>query len=47
MEQNEGNEFIEFSLIAVLVSVGVALMLNGASQQITNMWNMVAAFVIK
>ena len=47
MEQNEGNVFVEYSLITVLISVGVALMLNGASQQITNIWNMIAAFVIK
>ena len=47
MEQNEGNVFVEYSLITVLISVGVALMLNGASQQITNIWNMIAAFVLK
>jgi Flp pilus assembly pilin Flp len=47
MEQNEGRELVEYSLIAVLVSVGVALMLNGASQQIANIWNTIAAFVIK
>jgi Flp pilus assembly pilin Flp len=47
MEHNEGRELVEYALIAVLVSLGVALMLNGAGEQIGNIWNAVASFVIK
>ena len=47
MEHNEGRELVEYALIAVLVSLGVALMLNGAGEQIGNIWNAVASFVIR
>ena len=47
MEHNEGRELVEYSLIAVLVSVGFALMLNGAGQQIANTWNTIASFILR
>lgn len=47
MEQNEGRELVEYALIAVLVSVGVTLMLSGAGDQIANIWNAVANFVLR
>ena len=47
MEQNEGRELVEYALIAVLVSLGVALMLNGVGEQIGYIWNVVAKFVIE
>jgi Flp pilus assembly pilin Flp len=46
MEHNEGRELVEYALIAVLVSVAVALMLNGAGDKIANIWNVVANFVL-
>jgi Flp pilus assembly pilin Flp len=46
MERNEGRELVEYAMIAVLVAVGVTLMLNGAGQQIANLWNSVAQFVL-
>jgi Flp pilus assembly pilin Flp len=47
MEHNEGRELVEYALIAVLVSLGVTLMLSGASSQIGNIWNAVANFVLQ
>jgi Flp pilus assembly pilin Flp len=47
MEHNEGRELVEYALIAVLVSLGVTLMLSGASNQIGNIWNAVANFVLQ
>jgi Flp pilus assembly pilin Flp len=47
MEHNEGRELVEYALIAVLVAVGVTLMLSGAGDQIANLWNGVASFVIR
>lgn len=47
MEHNEGRELVEYALIAVLVSLGVTLMLSGASDQIGNIWNAVANFVLQ
>lgn len=47
MEHNEGRELVEYALIAVLVSLGVTLMLSGASDQIASIWNVVAGFVLK
>lgn len=46
MEHNEGRELVEYALIAVLVSLGVTLMLSGAGDQIANIWNAVANFVL-
>ena len=46
MEHNEGRELVEYALIAVLVSLGVTLMLSGAGDQIANIWNIVANFVL-
>jgi Flp pilus assembly pilin Flp len=46
MEHNEGRELVEYALIAVLVSLGITLMLNGAGDQIANIWNLVASFVL-
>ena len=46
MEHNEGRELVEYALIAVLVSLGVTLMLSGAGDQIANIWNTVAHFVL-
>ena len=46
MEHNEGRELVEYALIAVLVSLGVTLMLSGAGDQIANIWNVVANFVL-
>ncbi|MCB0189830.1 MAG: Flp family type IVb pilin [Caldilineaceae bacterium] len=46
MEHNEGRELVEYALIAVLVSLGVTLMLSGAGDQIANIWNTVASFVL-
>lgn len=47
MEHNEGRELVEYALIAVLVSLGVTLMLSGAGEQIANIWNTVAHFVLR
>ncbi len=47
MEHNEGRELVEYALIAALVSLGVTLMLNGAGDQIANIWNTVANFVLQ
>jgi Flp pilus assembly pilin Flp len=46
MEHNEGRELVEYALIAVLVSLGITLMLNGAGDQIASIWNLVASFVL-
>ena len=46
MEHNEGRELVEYALIAALVAVGVTLMLNGVGDQIGNLWNAVASYVI-
>jgi Flp pilus assembly pilin Flp len=47
MEPNEGRELVEYALIAVLVALGVTLMLSGVGDQIVNIWNAVAGFVLK
>jgi Flp pilus assembly pilin Flp len=46
MEHDEGRELVEYALIAILVSLVVALMLNGAGDTISNIWNTVANFVL-
>jgi Flp pilus assembly pilin Flp len=46
MEHTEGRELVEYALIAVLVALGVTLMLSGAGDQIANIWNAVANFVL-
>jgi Flp pilus assembly pilin Flp len=46
MERNEGRELVEYAMIAALVAVGVSLMLNGTGQQIADLWNAVAQFVL-
>jgi Flp pilus assembly pilin Flp len=46
MDHNEGRELVEYALIAVLVSLGVALMLGGVGDQIAHIWNTVANFVL-
>jgi Flp pilus assembly pilin Flp len=47
MEPNEGRELVEYALIAVLVALGVTLILSGVGDQIANIWNAVAGFVLK
>ncbi|MCC6455768.1 MAG: Flp family type IVb pilin [Caldilineaceae bacterium] len=46
MEHDEGRELVEYALIAILVSLVVALMLNGAGDTISSIWNTVANFVL-
>lgn len=46
MNHNEGNELAEYALIAVLVSLGVTLALNGAGPRIASLWNAIANYVL-
>lgn len=46
MKHNEGNELAEYALIAVVVSLGVTLALNGAGPRIVSLLNVIASYLL-
>ncbi len=46
MQRDEGKELIEYALIAIVASLGVALILSGMGPTLITIWRAVAAMVV-
>lgn len=46
MQRDEGKELIEYALIAIIASLGVALILSGMGPSLMHIWRAVAAMVL-